>query len=59
MKIRRVVTGHSPDGKAIVVSDMEVDPSTIDLRPASEYHELWSADEAPTVFLIGARRSSP
>lgn len=48
MKVRRVVTGHTEDGKAIVASDTEVDPTTLDPLPGAEYHELWSADKAPT-----------
>lgn len=48
MKIRRVVTGHTQDGKATVVSDTQVDATTIDRLPGAQYHELWSADEAPT-----------
>ncbi len=48
MKIRRVVTGHTRDGKATVVSDMEVDATTLDLLPGAEFHQLWSADDAPT-----------
>ena len=48
MKVRRVVTGHSQSGKATVVSDTEVDATTLDLLPGPEYHELWSADAAPT-----------
>ena len=47
-KIRRVVTGHTSDGKATVVSDTEVEATTVSMLPGSEYHELWSADEAPT-----------
>ncbi len=48
MKIRRVVTGHTQDGKATVASDTEVDGTRLDLLPGPEYHELWSADQAPT-----------
>jgi mannose-6-phosphate isomerase-like protein (cupin superfamily) len=47
MKVRRVVTGHTPDGKAIVASDMEVDAVTVDLLPQMEFHRLWGADETP------------
>lgn len=49
MKVRRVVTGHTQDGKAAVVSDTEVDATTLDLLPGgAEFHKLWGADEAPT-----------
>lgn len=48
MNIRRVVTGHNADGKATVVSDTEVASTTVNQLPGSAYHELWSADQAPT-----------
>jgi quercetin dioxygenase-like cupin family protein len=43
--MRRVVTGHTPDGKATVVSDTELD--AINILPF-EFHNIWWADEAPT-----------
>lgn len=46
--IRRVVTGHSPDGKAVVASDEVVDPVTAALVPGAEFHRLWGADAAPS-----------
>jgi len=48
MKVRRVVTGHTKAGKATVASDAEVDGITLEMLPGPEYHNLWSADEAPT-----------
>ena len=48
MKIRRVVTGHTPDGKATVASDTRVDPVTAVLLPGIEFYQLWGADSAPT-----------
>ncbi len=48
MKIRRVVTGHAPDGKAIVASDTEVEGITVALQPGMEHHRLWGADEILT-----------
>ena len=48
MKVRRVVTGHDADGKAVFVSDEEVEPVTVTLRPDREYHRLWGADQLPT-----------
>src|ERR1700745_2497792 len=59
MKVRRVVTGHTPDGKATVVSDTEVDAITLDLLPGAEFHRLWGADEAPTFPDDGSPRSAP
>jgi len=48
MKIRRVVTGHTADGKAVVASDTEVEPIIVSLLPGMEFHRLWGADTAPT-----------
>ena len=56
MKIRRVVTGHTPDGKATVASDRSVEATTLELLPGAEYHELWSSDEAPTFPDDGSQR---
>jgi hypothetical protein len=47
MQVRRVVTGHDSDGKAIVASDEQVDATTVSLAPGSEFHRLWGGDEAP------------
>ena len=41
--MRRVVTGHTQDGKATVASDTEVDP----ILPSLGINLLWGADEAP------------
>ena len=47
MKVRRVVTGHDANGKAVVASDTEVDGFRPALLPGSEFHKLWGADKAP------------
>ena len=47
MKIRRVVTGHTPGGKSAVVSDSSVDPVTVALTPGTEFHTLWGGDAMP------------
>ena len=59
MKIRRVVTGHTPDGKATVASDSDVDAITIGLLPGAEVYRLWGADEAPTFPDAGSSRPAP
>ncbi len=56
MKVRRVVTGHTPDGKATVASDTEVDGLEYSLTPGSEHHRLWGADIVPTFPDNGAPR---
>jgi mannose-6-phosphate isomerase-like protein (cupin superfamily) len=48
MLIRRVVTGHTSKGKAIIASDTRVQGATTVLRPGMEMHSLWGADEAPS-----------
>jgi mannose-6-phosphate isomerase-like protein (cupin superfamily) len=48
MKIRRVATGHTSDGKATVASDKEIDGITVSMLPGTEFHQLWGADEVPT-----------
>lgn len=47
MRYRRVVTGHSPDGKAIVASDTEVEPIASGLFPGYELRAIWGADATP------------
>jgi len=59
MKVRRVVTGHTGDGKATVASDTEVDAITLDFLPIGEFHRLWGADEAPTFPDDGSPRPAP
>lgn len=45
MDVRRVVTGHDADGKAVFVSDERVPPVRPTLLPGSEFHRLWGGDE--------------
>ncbi len=47
MAIRRVVTGHDDAGKAVIASDEEVTPITLDLVPGAEFFRMWGGDEAP------------
>jgi mannose-6-phosphate isomerase-like protein (cupin superfamily) len=47
MDVRRVVTGHGSDGKAVFMSDERVPPIVPALLPENEFHRLWGADEAP------------
>lgn len=44
MDVRRVVTGHDQDGKAVVVTDEMVAPVTLDLFPGTEFLRLWGND---------------
>lgn len=47
MAVRRVVTGHDAQGKAVFASDGPVEPVTLSLMPGSEFVRVWGGDEAP------------
>ena len=49
MDVRRVVTGHDSDGKAVFASDESVPPITLGLMPGAEFHRLWGSD-GPQVY---------
>jgi mannose-6-phosphate isomerase-like protein (cupin superfamily) len=47
-EVRRVVTGHRDDGKAVFVSDDRVAVSSTGPGSAGGIHQLWGGDEPPT-----------
>jgi mannose-6-phosphate isomerase-like protein (cupin superfamily) len=47
--IRRVVTGHDEQNRAVVVEDGPVDPVTLELMPGFETIELWHTDTVPSM----------
>jgi mannose-6-phosphate isomerase-like protein (cupin superfamily) len=55
MNVRRVVTGHDADGRAVFASDEEVAPITLSLLPGMEFHRLWGADSVRTFPDDGSR----
>ena len=55
MGIRRVVTGHDENGKAVFVSDDEVEGSGSGASTA----RMWAADEIPTYPNSGAVPPAP
>lgn len=59
MDVRRVVTGHDADGRAIFVSDESVVPIVPTLLPGNEFHRLWGGDATPHFPDDGARPSDP
>src|SRR5664280_865242 len=59
MKVRRVVTGHSTEGKATFVVDEYVAPVTLDLIPGNEFHRLWVLIRLPRFQMMGRHPSSP
>jgi mannose-6-phosphate isomerase-like protein (cupin superfamily) len=46
--VRRVVTGHDDQGRAVFVSDDDVAATTVALS-STAYHELWRGDGAPVL----------
>lgn len=52
--MRRVVTGTDSDGKAILVSDTNVQPHEFDFSPGSQFFRLWGADETVRLPSSGA-----
>lgn len=59
MDVRRVVTGHDSDGKAVFVSDEQVPPVVPSLLPGNEFHRLWGGDMAPHFPDRGVRPADP
>lgn len=59
MDVRRVVTGHDADGRAVFVSDDVVAPIVPSLLPGNEFHRLWGGDEAPRFPDDGSRPPAP
>lgn len=47
MKLRRVLTGHDASGKAIFVSDAQLEGDQVALMPGLELHTLWGASHPP------------
>jgi mannose-6-phosphate isomerase-like protein (cupin superfamily) len=45
--VRRVVTGHDGEGKAVFVSDGPVEPVMTELSATSAFHQIWGGDAAP------------
>ena len=41
MGVRRVVTGHNAEGKAIFASDEIIEPVTLEMLPGAEWFTLW------------------
>jgi mannose-6-phosphate isomerase-like protein (cupin superfamily) len=59
MGIRRVVTGHTPEGRAVFASDEIVAPITTELNPGAEFYRLWGSDTVPRFPDSGALPATP
>ena len=52
--MRRVVTGMTPAGKSVFVSDGEVPPITLAMMPGGDQYRIWGADETVQLPLDGS-----
>ena len=59
MGVRRVVTGHDAEGKAVFASDVEVEPTRLALLPETEFFPLWGADHPLRFPDDGSKPASP
>ena len=59
MQVRRVVTGHDADGKAVFAGDEQVEPVTLALLPGMEFHRLWGSDTVASFPDDGSRPDAP
>ena len=59
MKVRRVVTGHSPTTKAVFASDEAVEAIEVDAFAGGEFHKLWGSDTVSTFPDDGSIPSMP
>jgi hypothetical protein len=56
--VRRVVTGHDSEGRAVFVSDALVEPVVTALSPATAFHQIWGGDGPPSFPDDGTRPPS-
>lgn len=47
MKIRRVVTGHTPQGRSAIASDTELEATRLTHMPGMQLLQIWGADTIP------------
>jgi mannose-6-phosphate isomerase-like protein (cupin superfamily) len=59
MKVRRVVTGQTAEGKSVFVSDTEVDPIEIAILPGTAFHRIWGSDVARALPTDGTKPEAP
>ena len=54
LEVRRIVTGHDAEGKAIVASDERISAAASPTRPGISRVEIWSTDKMPVDNSEGA-----
>lgn len=59
MQIRRVVTAHDTEGKAVFAGDDQVEPVTLALLPGMEFHRLWGSNTTASFPDDGSKPDAP
>jgi hypothetical protein len=59
MSIRCVVTGQTPAGKSVFVSDSAVEPVTVNSLPGFDFYRLWGSDSTPLLPTDGTPPPQP
>ncbi len=59
MDIRRVVTGHDEQGRAVVASDEVASPVSVELSPGWAFHRVWGVDTTASFPDDGSRPEAP
>jgi mannose-6-phosphate isomerase-like protein (cupin superfamily) len=59
MQIRAVVTGKTPEGRSVFVSDGVVEPTTVGVLPGAEFHQVWGSDIRVPLPTDGVRPEAP
>jgi mannose-6-phosphate isomerase-like protein (cupin superfamily) len=59
MRIRRVVTGQTVDGRSVFVSDEHLEPTTLRLLPGAEFHPVWGSDQPVALPTDGSQPGAP
>src|SRR5256885_14233912 len=58
LQVRRIVTGHDSNGRAIVATDEQMTGAASPSRPGISRCEIWSADKMPVDNSEGAAAES-
>jgi len=48
-RVRRVVTAETPDGRAVVARDEDLEPVVLETQPGSEFRLIWGSDAPLTL----------
>jgi len=59
MDVRRVVTGKTPEGKSVFVSDGLIETIAPALTPGAEFHTIWGSDTVPQLPQDGTEPAHP